>query len=433
MKKNKFIKSSIILIIGGMITKILGMFVKIVLTRSIGTDTLGLYSLISPTYLLLISISGMGLTTALNVLISSNKYNTKNIMFYSLIISLTIDIFIMIFLILFSNFIAATLLHNKILYIPLLSIGFVLPFITISNIFRSYFFSKERMLPHVISNILEDLIKLLLIMFFIKLFINNKSNVLSFIILINVFSELSSIIIFLFCFPNFKITKKDLKFNKSNIKSILKIAIPTTISRLIGSITYFLEPIILTYFLSKIGYSNEYIINEYGIINGYILPVLLLPSFLTNAIAQALIPSISSYYTNKKIDKLKRRINQALSISFILGILFTIIYLFFAKNILYLMFHTYEGINYIYILTPIFMFHYLEQPLLSTLQAMNKAKINMIISLINMIIRTVGLIILCNFKIGMLSLVIALSLNIIFTCFYSYTKINKIIKKLSYK
>ena len=96
------------------------------------------------------------------------------------------------------------------------------------------------------------------------------------------------------------------------------------------------------------------------------------------------------------------------------------------------MFHTYEGINYIYILIPIFMLHYLEQPLLSTLQAMNKAKINMIISLINMIIRTIGLIILCNFKIGMLSLLITLSLNIIFTCFYSYNKINKIIKKLSY-
>ena len=36
--KNKFIKSTIILIIGGLITKVLGMIIKIVLTRTIGTE-----------------------------------------------------------------------------------------------------------------------------------------------------------------------------------------------------------------------------------------------------------------------------------------------------------------------------------------------------------------------------------------------------------
>ena len=45
---------------------------------------------------------------------------------------------------------------------------------------------------------------------------------------------------------NFKITKKDIKPNKNNIKETLNISIPTTGSRLIGSIGYFFEPIILT-------------------------------------------------------------------------------------------------------------------------------------------------------------------------------------------
>ena len=73
MKKSKFIKASLILIIGGFITKILGMSVKIVLTREIGLETLGLYSLILPTYLLIISLAELSLPTALNVLISSKK------------------------------------------------------------------------------------------------------------------------------------------------------------------------------------------------------------------------------------------------------------------------------------------------------------------------------------------------------------------------
>ena len=38
MKKSKFIKSTFILLVGGFITKILGMLIKIVMTRLVGTD-----------------------------------------------------------------------------------------------------------------------------------------------------------------------------------------------------------------------------------------------------------------------------------------------------------------------------------------------------------------------------------------------------------
>ena len=428
MKKNKFLKSSLILIIGGLLTKILGMFVKIILTRNIGIHGIGLYSMVMPTFLLLISISGFGLTTALNVLISSNKYNNKNLIITSLIISLSIDLIIFILLIFFSNYISTTLLNNKILKIPLITIGFVLPFITVSNIFRIYYFSKERMLPHVISNILEDTIKLLLIVIFIKKFLYSEEATLSFVILTNIFSEFSSILIFIHCFPKFSITKEDIKINKRNIKDILAISIPTTISRLINSFTYFLEPIILTYTLTKIGYTNEYIVTEYGIINGYVLPILLLPSFLTNAISQALIPSISKNYSDKNFKELKKRINQALCISLFLGIIFTIIFTFCGKIFLNLLYKTNDGLIYIKLLAPIFIFHYIEHPLLCSLQAMNKAKINMKISIFNMFIRTILLCMLCLLNIKLYGLLITLSINMIFTCIYSWYKINKIIK-----
>ena len=54
--KNKFIKSTIILIIGGAITKILAMVIKIFLTRSIGDEGIGLYMLVLPTFNLFITL-----------------------------------------------------------------------------------------------------------------------------------------------------------------------------------------------------------------------------------------------------------------------------------------------------------------------------------------------------------------------------------------
>ena len=157
--KNKFIKSTLILIIGGFFTKMLGMIIKIVLTRLIGTVGIGLYSMIMPTFMLLNSIAQLGLPTALNVLIASDKYNTKNLVFTSILISLSIDIIIMLFLISSCKFLSINLLNDSRLTLGRLSIGFVLPFITISNCLRSYFFAKQRMYPHVITNIIEDIEK----------------------------------------------------------------------------------------------------------------------------------------------------------------------------------------------------------------------------------------------------------------------------------
>ena len=168
--KNKFIKSTLILVIGGFFTKVLGMAIKIVLTRLIGTEGIGLYSMIMPTFLLLNSIAQLGLPTALNVLIASDKYNTKNLVFTAILISLSIDIMIMLFLIVSSTFLSNNLLNDARLSLGLLSIGFVLPFITISNCLRSYFFAKQRMYPHVITNIIEDLVKLIFVIIGIPFF-----------------------------------------------------------------------------------------------------------------------------------------------------------------------------------------------------------------------------------------------------------------------
>ena len=103
--KNSFIKSTIILIIGGFITKILGMIIKILITRKIGSSGYGLYALIMPTLMILISISQLGLPTALNVLIAKER-NSKRLIFASLVISLSIDFIISIFLIHTSKFIS---------------------------------------------------------------------------------------------------------------------------------------------------------------------------------------------------------------------------------------------------------------------------------------------------------------------------------------
>lgn len=429
--KNKFIKSTLILIVGGFITKMLGMIIKIVLTRLVGTEGIGLYSMVMPTFLLLNSIAQLGLPTALNILISSDKYNSKNLVFTSIVISFSIDILIMIFLLISSNFLSNNLLNDSRLTLSLISIGFVLPFITISNCLRSYFFAKQRMYPHVITNIIEDLVKLIFILVGIPFFIiKGIEYAIAFVILSNIFCELSSIIIFLFLLPNFKCNIKELKPNKKNIKDLFKISLPTTGSRLIGSIGYFLEPIIITFVLFKIGYSNKFIITEYGIINGYVMQLVLLPSFFTGAITQSLIPIVSNNYHKGNFKYISKKIKQAIFFCLLIGVPATIIFELFPDILLKFLFNTKKGIPYIKIIAPICLLHYIQSPISGSLQAMNKAKISMIGTFIGMCLRTISLFIFSFFKIGLWSLIIATSINIIFVTIFDYYNIKKILKNL---
>ena len=148
MKKNKFIKSTLILIIGGFITKLLGMLIRIITTRLIHTEGIGIYMLLTPTFSLLITIAQFGFPIAISKIVAEEKTRGKDLIFSIIPVSLLLNIFLIIFLLLTGKFIAYNLLHEPRCYLGIISIGFVLPFISISSILRGYFFGKEKVFPH---------------------------------------------------------------------------------------------------------------------------------------------------------------------------------------------------------------------------------------------------------------------------------------------
>lgn len=430
MKKNKFIKSTLILLIGGFITKMLGMIIKIAMTRIVGTEGIGLYMLINPTFILLIAICTLGMPTAISKLVSEEKRNNKKLIFSALPISILINVILMFLITLSAKFISNNLLHESRAYYPILSIGFVLPFISISSILRGYFFGRQKMFPHVLSNIVEDITRLISIILFTPFFLlKGLEFAVSFLILSNIISELTSIIILFFFLPkNFTLTKYDISPSISNIKDIMEISIPSTTTRLIGSIGMFFEPIILTFFLTKLGYTNNFIVTEYGILNGYVMPLILLPSFFTGAISQALLPIVSNSWANNKKNYVTKKIKQALFFSLLIGIPVTLIFIFIPNMPLNLIYNTNLGINYIKILAPICLLHYIQAPLTSSLQGMGESKEAMKGTLVGMILRTFFLILFCLLDFKLWSLVIASGINIFYVTIHHAIIVYKKIK-----
>lgn len=411
--KNKFIKSTIILIIGGGITKLLAMVIKIALARSIGNDGIGIYMMILPTFNLFITLSTLSLSTSLGKLIAE-KRSSKKVIFSSIPFTMIYNFFLMIILIFLSKFISNTLLNNSITYYPILCISFTLPIIALSGILKGYFFGKNNMFPYTFENICEQIVRLLFIIFIVPKLLNISLIVaISSLVLVNILSEGIAIIVMLLFIPNKSLDKESFKVDKNIVKDVLNISIPSTGSKLIGSISYFLEPIILTYAMLKSGSSLSFITSEYGIVTGYVYALLLIPSFFTMAISTSLLPIISKNYAERNMRIVKKGLSQGMLFSLLIGCFFTILFMLFPNYILKFIYNTTLGSDYVRLIAPFFIFHYIQGPLTTYLQAINKAKCAMYGTLLGSIIKNILLFVLaiCNYKIW--SLIISTIVNIL--------------------
>ena len=425
--KNKFIKSTLILLIGGIITKLLSFIIRIYFTRNIGSG-IEIYSLIMPTYSLLITITQLGFPLAISSIIAKGEKTGKNIASSIIPISIILNIFLILIVVLSANFLSNNLLHNKETYYPLLACSLVLPFISIASIIRGYFFGKQQMMPHTISNIIEQLFKLFIVIIVLpKLIKHGIIFAVTGYILISIISETISIIVFLLYLPKgFTIKKEDLKPDIGTIKDVLKIGIPSVSSRIIGNIGYFFEPIILTNLLLLNGFSNEYIISNYAIYNTYVIGLLVVPTYLLGAVATALLPELSKNINN--IKKVKRIFYKVLTFSLIFGIGANIFLFFFSDEILSIVFNTTSGYTYIKFLCPFFILYYLEAPLSIVLTAFNKTKIVMRTTTTGIIFKLITLSILCFCNIGIYALIISEIVDILIVVLLNYKEIKKILK-----
>ena len=414
-KNNLLIKNIIILLVSGALAKVLGMLGKIIYTRIAGVNVVGLYTMITPTFMLIISICQFSFPISISKISAEEKYDNKSLLKSAYFVGSIISIILIIILILTSNIIALSL-HNKLLAPAILSISAIIPFVMISSVQRGFLHGKEDMLPASITNVTEEIIKIILILFLLPIAIS-KGDITSviFLILFNVITEGSNILFMQKAISKNYISNKKGKVNKKIIKEILSISIPTTSVRLIASIGFFLEPIILTNTLLSSGYSPNYITMEYGIINSYIVPLLSIPSFFSISIASALLPNITKAYANKKYDEFNRKLLKLMFLSMLVGAVCLTIILIFPSEILKLVYNVNFGINYIYLIGPFFLILYMQPTLSVALQAMDKTNKLFLTSTISVIIKYSALYVLGKIGFGMNALIFAMIAGIVTT------------------
>jgi len=131
------------------------------------------------------------------------------------------------------------------------------------------------------------------------------------------------------------------------------------------------------------------------------------------AISTSLLPVVSNSYSRGNYMYTKKKLSQALIISLGVGIFFTIIFMLIPDILLKFIYNTSLGSEYIKIVAPFFLLHYIQGPLTSYLQAVDKSTEAMMGTLVGAIIKNILLLILPIF-IGIWGFIIASLVNIFY-------------------
>lgn len=376
--KRKLINSFIILSGSTMITKIFSVLNRMMLSRLLNEEGMALYILVIPTLSLCITLAQFSIPSAVFRLISHPQYNNKKVIISAILICFVTCLMIMIGILCFAKIIAQDFLKQDFAYYPLLCLLPFIPLVGISGIIKNYYLGKEDVWHLSLATLFEEISRILFTYFIIKLFHDQPINILVSIAIIAMsVGELTSIVFLYSHLPQkmtFQCPTKTYLQEHFIFKDMMNIALPLTGSRLLHSCYNFLEPIVLVNILTKLSISESQIHMEYAIINGYVISLLVTPTFFNNVVLRLLVPILNKDIAYHQKKALQKHVLYGLIVCFFISLPFTLIFYYVGDYCLLIMYNTTKGSQYLKYMCIPFTLFYLQTPLSATLQSLNKNK-----------------------------------------------------------
>ena len=318
-------KSSVIVFVGLFLSKIFTYIYRIIIARYFGPEVYGLFSLAIMIMGLFIVIFSFGFIEGIVRFIPlyRGKKEFKKIRYLlklSIIVLFFSSLTAAIILFFSAEFISLNIFHNSDLIIFLKIFSFLIPLLVYGNFFLSVLRGFEKIAWHsFIFNILQNLIKLIVIIFLI--FLGIKSNAIIF----SHFAGILIVSIFSFLVCKYKLPElfvKD-KFNKKIKfkinKEFILYSLPVMFTSIFSLIFSWIDSFSIGYFMGAL---------EVGFYNAAI-PIVLLMTFVPELFKQLFFPLITREFSSKKLDVVKELSQQVGKWIFIFNLpLFLLVFIF---------------------------------------------------------------------------------------------------------
>ncbi|MDQ0188732.1 stage V sporulation protein B [Alicyclobacillus cycloheptanicus] len=412
MTQRSFLRGAVVLMAASLTTRIMGFIYRIFLTRIIGAQGMGLFQIVFPLLSLVLTFVTAGLPVAISKLVAeaivqNDRVRVQRILRVSTAVIGTMAVVFTVLMWVLRGFVRTHWLTDPRAYPTYLAMIPIVAVIAVSSIFRGYFQGLQDMAPPAWASIVEQTVRIasvwILAAYFVQfslayaaagamigMLLGELSGMLFLVVSYRRRGRLSMVL------PNAPM--RSLETVRQTLRAIVDIAGPVTLSRLIWSLIYAIEPVLVARSLWMAGIGKHAATALYGQYGGMALPLLVFPTVITGSLAVNLVPSVSEAMAGETRDdrRVRLRVAQSWRVTALVGFPATVILSLLATPLCAAIYHEPAVGRILAIMAPAGFLLYLQAPLAGVLQGLNKAGLAMMNSIAGGLLRLVLIYVLAS-------------------------------------
>lgn len=310
MFKNLF-KAVFIITFFSILTRIIGFFIRIFMSRTLGAEIIGIYQIacsIMGVFLTIVS-SGIPLTISrfsATFLAEKDYVKSSKTITSGTIISTLLAVVICIFTLIFKPLIIK-LSSSELVVSVLIAL---LPTIIATSLnvgFKGYLWGLQKHFENCLVDFVEQIIKFVLIIALVSSSTSVEQGIVNCAISVSIACVVATTLSMLFYFKN----KGRFSNPKGYFKPLLKKSTPITMLRIASSLGGMFISFIMPIMLVRVGYTSDQAISLFGIALGMTLPLLYLPNTLVGSLCTALIPDLAKLKAENNMQEFSKKVKTS--------------------------------------------------------------------------------------------------------------------------
>ncbi|MCL2050139.1 MAG: polysaccharide biosynthesis protein [Lachnospiraceae bacterium] len=398
---NPLISGTLILTVTGLLSRFIGFFYRIFLSRMFGAEGMGIYQLTAPILALTFSVTVAGMQTAISKYVASETAtkdyrSSAGHLATGFIISMALSALCTWGIYYYSDFIALKFLLEPRTAPLLRIISFSIPMATVHSCINGYFYGVRKSTVPALAQLAEQVVRVgsVFLIYHIAM-ARGMTPTISFAVLGLVIGESAAMIVSLVAirhrFYNLSLTREQVRPEKYQyLKSsqlLLSLAIPLSLNRVIINILQSVENIFIPNKLMAYGMDNSTALSVFGVLTGMALPLIFFPSAITNSISVLLLPIVSEADATDNSLTIRKAIRQSIKLGAALGVFCTGFFLLFGRTLGMWFYNNSLAGSFIITLSFLCPFMYIASTLSSILHGIGKTGANFVYSIISLSVR----------------------------------------------
>ena len=409
IRNHPLIAGTLFLTAAGFLSRILGFFYRIYLSRTIGAEGIGIYQMVFPIYGICFSLCAGSIQTAISRFTAANREHGKQTMYCGLLISFSISLVLASFIRCQSEFLAAHILMEPQCapLLPILSLA--IPFTSLHACICGYFYGKEQVQIPAVAQLLEQCIRIFTVFSMVNIWQSQGREVTAAAAVWGLLAgEILSALFVVLCFFVFSArdpfpsqtpfvntghnalsthTCSVFKQFSSTTAPLMALAAPLMANRLVMNVLQSAEAIMIPNKLEQFGLTGSQAVSVYGILTGMTMPFIMFPSAIVNSLAVVLLPTVARQQAAGNDSGIAKNLELSVRYSLYMGILCIGIFIVFGKELGMNVFQNRDAGIFITVLAWLCPFLYLATTMGSVLNGLGKTTITFANNCISLLIR----------------------------------------------